>query len=794
MPIPAGTPVQPRPMPDQPSVAQPFLPATPLPASPAMAAAPLLVPGRTCWRVERAERVGVIVDAEDYFALAKAAMRQARRSIYLTAWDFDARIRLTPQARHPRRPDKLGNLLNWLAATRPDLTIHVLKWDFAELFDLARWSQPLFLRGWLSHPRLQYRLDGDHPAGACHHQKMLVIDDRLAFCGGLDITANRWDTRAHRADEPLRRQPDGTPYEPFHDVMMAVDGDAARALGDLFRERWRRATGCVLSPPAMDVLGGGGGLSDGKRPRRLRLKARRAGPDSPDPWPQQLVPLLKGMPVGIARTEPGYNGRAEVREVEALYTAAIAAAERFIYMESQYFASVAVAEALKARLAEPDGPEVVVVNSARTSSWLENTVMLGARARLVKELREADRNGRFRFYIAKTESAKTGSVGITIHAKVMVVDDRLLRIGSANLNNRSMGLDTECDLALEAPHGRAEGREARLAIAGVRDDLIAEHLGVAPESVTAELRRSGSLIRTVETLRRPGGRTLELLEDADPGLLAAAVADSMLFDPERPVGAADIVWRVLPSRIPRRHHWLALAVILAVVGGVWGLWNHTPLRDWATLDAVLGAFESLRESTFGPLWLILLYVAGGFVLFPVLLLIAATAIALGPWMGFPTALAGVLASAAALFWVGRLTGRRPIERYGGAVVRRASGALGERGVLAMAALRVVPVAPFTVVNLVAGASRIRFPDYLFGTILGMAPGILVFNLLGHQLERVLTEPTPTDMVLLGLAAVTALGLGWAGNRLVRALAAKRPTIGPTTGPATGETAKGDQQR
>ncbi|KAA0682717.1 phospholipase [Roseomonas genomospecies 6] len=764
MSIPAGIPVP---------VPVPLHPA-PHPA-PHVAAEPLLVPGRTCWRVERAERVGVIVDAEDYFALAKAAMRQARRSIYLTAWDFDARIRLTPQMRRPRRPDKLGNLLNWLAATRPDLTIHVLKWDYAELFDLARWSQPLFLRSWLSHSRLQYRLDGDHPAGACHHQKMLVIDDRLAFCGGLDITANRWDTRAHRPDEPLRRQPDGTPYEPFHDVMMAVDGDAARALGDLFRERWRRATGCTLSPPAMDIPGGGLG------PRHRLRKARRAGPDSPDPWPPQLAPLLKGMPVGIARTEPAYNGRDEVREVEALYVAAIASAERFIYMESQYFASTAVAEALKARLAEPEGPEVVIVNSARTSSWLENTVMLGARARLVKELREADRNGRFHFYIART-----GDIGITIHAKVMVVDDRLLRIGSANLNNRSMGLDTECDLAFEAPHGRAEGREARHAIAGVRDDLIAEHLGVAPESVAAELRRSGSLVRTVEALRRPNGRTLEPLEDADPGLLAVAVADAKVFDPERPVGAADIVRRVLPSRIPRRHHWLALAVILAVAGGVWGLWNHTPLRDWATLDAVLDAFGRLRESAFGPLWLILLYVAGGFVLFPVLLLIAATAIALGPWMGFPTALAGVLASAAALFWVGRLAGQRPIERYGGAVVRRASEALGRRGVLAMAALRVVPVAPFTVVNLVAGASRIRFLDYLFGTVLGTAPGILVFNLLGHQLERVLTEPTPTDMVLLGLAAVTALGLGWAGNRLVRALGAGRP--------AGGETAKGDQQR
>ena len=264
------------------------------------------------------------------------------------------------------------------------------------------------------------------------------------------------------------------------------------------------------------------------------------------------------------------------------------------------------------------------------------------------------------------------------------------------------------------------------------------------------------------------------------------MADAKVFDPERPVSAVEIARRVLPSAIPRTHHWLILLGLLAVVGGMWALWRYTPLNDWATLDGILGAMEQVRGMSLGPLWLALLYVAGGFVMFPVMLLVAATAIALGPWLGFPTALAGVLASATALFWAGRWAGRGPIERYGGPVVRKVSERLGDSGVLAMAAVRVVPVAPFTVVNLVAGASRIRFLDYLFGTVLGTAPGILVFNLLGHQLERVLTEPTPTDMVLLGLAAVTALGLGWAGNRLVRALGTGRPT--------SGETAKGDQQR
>lgn len=715
----------------------PLRDTVPLSPAPAGAVRPILEPGRTCWRIADTGRLGVIVDAEDYFTIAKTAMRRAKRSIYLTAWDFDARVRLTPQLRRPRRPDRLGNLLNWLATSRPDLHIHVLKWDYAELFDLARRSHPFLLRNWLTHRRLQYRLDGDHPTGACHHQKMLVIDDSVAFCGGLDITANRWDTRAHRGREPLRRQPDGQFYEPFHDVMMAVDGDAARALGDLFRQRWQRATGEELTPPA-------------------------AAPS--DPWPPSLTPLVGNVRVGIARTDPACNGRAEVREVEALHLEAIAQAKRSIYLESQYFASTAIAEALKARLAEADGPEIVVVNPVRTTSWLENTVMLGSRARIAHELRAVDRHGRFALYAAKTD----GGGGITVHAKVMVVDDRLLRIGSANLNNRSMGLDTECDLALEAHPDAPRDAATRRAIAHTRDDLIAEHLGTTAAMVAGEIRRRGSLIDAIEALRRPDGRTLEPLFEPEPEGLAAAVAEARVFDPERPVDAVDIVRRVLPSRIPRTRHWLMLLAALAVFGGLWGMWRYTALSDWATLDAVLDAFHRLRDTALAPLWLVLVYVAGGFVLFPLTLLIAATAIVMGPWWGFPTAMAGALASAIALFWVGRLAGGDRLERHGGTLVAQANRRLTDSGIFAIAGVRAVPVAPFTVVNLVAGASKVRFRDYVIGTAIGLAPGALAFNLLGHQLERTITNPSVGDIALLAGLAAVALGLGWLASRLLGA--------------------------
>jgi phosphatidylserine/phosphatidylglycerophosphate/cardiolipin synthase-like enzyme len=142
--------------------------------------------------------------------------------------------------------EELGDFLNRLAAENPDLEIHILSWDFSVIYVMEREILPLFNLGWKTHPRIRFRMDGEHPVGASQHQKIVVVDDLLAFCGGIDLTKNRWDTPEHRTKDPRRVNPDGKPYRPFHDVQAAVAGPAAAALGDLFRERWRRATGREL--------------------------------------------------------------------------------------------------------------------------------------------------------------------------------------------------------------------------------------------------------------------------------------------------------------------------------------------------------------------------------------------------------------------------------------------------------------------------------------------------------------------------------------------------------------------
>jgi phospholipase D1/2 len=472
--------------------------------------------GDTCWRIERADRLAVIVDAAPYFAALREAVQQARHSVIMIGWEFDTRISLDPRRADGPVPHRLGRFLSWAVRQNPHLRIYLLEWDTGMVRALGRGTTPLRIADWIGGRRIRLKLDHAHPSGAAHHQKIVVVDDAIAFCGGIDATADRWDTREHRDDHPLRRRPTTRRrYGPWHDATVALDGAAARALGDLARTRWKRATGEDLSLP----------------------------PRVPPRWPKDLVPTFEGVDVAISRTAPEYGGRDPVHEIEALYLAIIAATRRSLYIESQYFASRKIAEAIAARLREPGGPEIVVVNPEEADGWLEEEVMGSSRARLLRMIGDADRDGRFRMY---TPVAQAGTP-IYVHAKVVVMDDRLLRVGSSNLNNRSLGLDTECDLSVEARSGDADLRRR---IAGLRDDLLAEHLGVEARTVAAAIRAAdGSLIRAIESLRG-AGRSLVPFRPPDLNAVEDKVlGESDLLDPERPAHR----WRPLhPTRLWHR--------------------------------------------------------------------------------------------------------------------------------------------------------------------------------------------------------------------------------------------------
>ena len=456
----------------------------------------MLDPGRNCWRIERAGRASLIVDACDYFHHARKAMLAAEQQILMIGWDFDTRIVLDDA--DDEAPNTLGSFISWMARHRPHVAVQILRWDLGATKLLARGTTLFRLINWARTPQIRFKLDGAHPTGASHHQKIVVIDDKLAFCGGIDMTATRWDTREHRDGDKRRKRPTtGRHYKPWHDSTMAMDGDAARALGTLARERWTTAGGDPLCTP--DAKG--------------------------DPWPEELEPQFRDVEIAIARTRGAHEELPEIREIEALYVDMVARARRYFYAENQFFASRVIAEAIAKRLDEPDGPEFVIVNPRIVEGWVEEEVMSPARAKLLQTMRKADRHGRLQIYTPVT----TEGADIYVHSKITIVDGQLLRVGSANLNNRSMGLDSECDVLIDAQRKGNHGAEEQ--IRAILCDLLGEHLGLDPEAVEARFSATGSLCRTVEELRGRG-RTLVPLAVAEPNALEAAIAEDEALDPE----------------------------------------------------------------------------------------------------------------------------------------------------------------------------------------------------------------------------------------------------------------------
>jgi phosphatidylserine/phosphatidylglycerophosphate/cardiolipin synthase-like enzyme len=449
--------------------------------------------------VAEAAHAAVLIDAANYFARLEQLLRAARRSIRIVGWDFDAGICLNGDA-----PDrKLGPFLRQLVDEKPQLEIHILVWSLSLLHAPGDPFPLLFGAPWQRHPRIHLKLDREHPLYACHHQKIVVIDDSIAFAGGIDLTVSRRDSQRHAAEAARRCDPDGKPYGPVHDVQMLVEGEAAAALGQVARERWRLATGTSLAPVS---------------PR-------------PNLWPAGVAPDFTAIPVGVVCTAPAWHGRAGAAEGRIMAEDLIAAARRHIYIETQYLTSESVVAALCRSLSQAAGPEIVLVLNRHGDGLVEKLVMARNRDRMLRRLMRADRHHRLAAF-HPVVPGRDGPVPVSVHSKLLIADESWLRVGSANLANRSMGLDTECDLALAA---RTEAEEA--AIAAIRSRLLAEHLGADAQAV-ARMTRDASLIAAVAAFNG-GPRCLQPFEIPLQGPVRP-VFGTGLIDPPAP-------WRLFRS-------------------------------------------------------------------------------------------------------------------------------------------------------------------------------------------------------------------------------------------------------
>lgn len=670
-----------------------------------------LEPGRTCRDAGEATRLAFLVDAEAYFSALLETIGKAKRRILIAGWDFDSRMELCPLR------EEVGPLSDVLARrvhAEPRLKIHILSWDYALIYFGERESFTSTKLALKVGDSVDFELDDVHPVGGSHHQKIVIIDDSIAFVGGIDLTHGRWDTSAHRKDEPGRRLPDGGSYETFHDLEMMVQGPIVKGLVAIFRERWQTATEKELEP--------------------LEL-------ESPFAWPESVEVDAENVRVGTARTMPPYVGMPAVREIEELHVEVIRSAKRYLYFENQYYTSRRIHAELMESLSRARGPRVMLVLPLRAGDWLEQSTMNALRQKNIAELRSTDKHGRLE--VRYPHSDRLGDAWINLHSKMFVADDEIVKIGSSNLTNRSMGLDTECDLVFEA-----QNEKDRRAVRRFLSRVLAEHTGQNPDLIESSLERSQTP-NDILALQKDSPRRLEELR-VDP--------EDAFFDPEDP--GAEIIDPGGPSEVEQtlddwkpsllirasRSGIVRFFVILIVAGGLAAYWQWGTEDPWSAGD-VAAKFQALEQSPWGVAGAVGVYVASGLVMFPVTVLFIASAIAFSAVTAFAVSFLGSLASALLMWVIGRGVAGRLVQEIEGTRFETVREFIDRRGVWAVALLRLFPVAPFALVNLMAGAARISLFSFAVGTAVGMSPGIIGIIVTIKLASRAFWDPSPTTIGL-----------------------------------------------
>ncbi|WP_091370097.1 phospholipase D-like domain-containing protein [Actinokineospora alba] len=390
--------------------------------------------------VRSGNRIEVLVDGEEALAGMQAAIEQADSHVHIANWHASPDFRLT---RSPgARP-----LRELLASTAERVDVRLLLWAgppvplFQPSRQLVRDAREEFTRG----TKVRCVLDARERTLHCHHEKILVIDDSTAFVGGLDFTAlqgDRHDSNAHPADRPIG----------WHDVVVKVQGPIVADVAEHFRRRWTEVAGEDLPAPRVSAPAG---------PSRAQLL--RTVPDKTyDFAPRGDFTVLDG------------------------YLRALRSARRLVYLENQFLWSPEIADVLIDKLCDPpeDRFRLVLLLPRKPSNGADTT-----RGQLGRLLDADDGNHRL---LATTISAHDGeqSAPVYVHAKVAIVDDEWMTIGSANLNEHSLFNDTEVNIATD---------DAEL-IRATRLRLWAEHLQRPADEV------AGDPIDVVDHLWRPTAR------------------------------------------------------------------------------------------------------------------------------------------------------------------------------------------------------------------------------------------------------------------------------------------------
>lgn len=415
-----------------------------------------------------------LVDAGPYFQRIAELMEDARESVVITGWQVDSRLPM-PRPVRPGQPPHGGRetfreKVLRLCDANPGLHFYFLVWDHATFYVVER---ELFQnRIWEGvHPQVHFVFDNRHPYGGSHHEKVIVIDRKVALVGGVDLCDERWDSPLHHYSDP-RRSLDwkSETHEPYHDLTVQVTGPVVSSILQHLNYRWSLLT-TIPFPEA---------LLDGSDESELQASGKRVYVSSTR-----------------AEIDPGIQGHILTREIERIWLHIISQAEKQMIFEGQYWWSKRINDAILKRMKEVSGLQITIVLADVFSlKGLVSYMGFHQYPLLIELARTARATGNRLRLGTPWVSAPTGgkSKAVYVHSKLVIIDDRYISIGSANFASRGLRVDTELQLTLEA-RSEAEHQhiqrvaEATLAHWSLGQTRRLSHMRLRPIHPEQELRR-----------------------------------------------------------------------------------------------------------------------------------------------------------------------------------------------------------------------------------------------------------------------------------------------------------------
>jgi len=305
-----------------------------------------------------------------------------------------------------------------------------------------------------------------------YHEKVVIVDNSCAFIGGMDLAGKRWDTSHHLYNNFLRTDHHGHEYFPVHDLQIVISGSVVKDLKRILHNR-----------------------EDAQFDLKMKVSHKL--------WPDDFPSELDDVDVAIMRTDP----KVGACEIERFYEDAIRVAKDYIYIENQYISCNSLTELLCQRLREENGPEVIFTIPYSYRGGFECAIYTKSRNRSIRMLKASDLHSRLSICYPKL-AGNNKSKYMIVHSKLLIVDGRLMSIGSANLNNRSLRVDNEINLGFEALS--KEHKTAKF-VSGCLSRLLSEHLDINELDFLNKLHTLGSVLNTIRHFQDSQEKTLEAM-------------------------------------------------------------------------------------------------------------------------------------------------------------------------------------------------------------------------------------------------------------------------------------------